>query len=420
MEKYPAAPGGSVVTGQLDRSRWVICALLFAATTLNYIDRQVLALLAIPLERVVGWSEADYGFVVTAFQAAYAISLAGFGRIIDRIGTRLGYAWCITVWSVAAMGHAFAGSAFGFGVARFALGLGEAGNFPAAIKAVAEWFPKSERALATGLFNSGANAGAILGPLMVPWIAMHWGWRWAFVCTGALGFLWIGPWLFFTRPRRNSAAPRASEPIVPRTAWMQLFPHRATWALIVAKFLTDPVWWIYLYWIPKFLNHQNGLRLDQVALPLIVIYLSSDVGSIAGGWLSSFLLRRGWQANAARKTAMLVCAIAVTPIALTPWTRGVWVEVMLIGLAAAGHQGWSANLYTLASDVFPKQSVASVVGLAGFAGSVGGMLASTATGLALQFTGSYVLVFLWGACAYLIAIALVHWIEPKFQPLPEG
>ncbi|HSM78287.1 MAG TPA: MFS transporter [Bryobacteraceae bacterium] len=397
----------------------MICALLFAATTLNYIDRQVLALLAVPLERVIGWSEADYGFVVTAFQAAYAISLAGFGRIIDRIGTRLGYTCCIAFWSVAAMGHALAGSAFAFGCARFALGLGEAGNFPAAIKTVAEWFPKSERALATGLFNSGANAGAILGPLLVPWIALHWGWRWAFVATGALGFAWIGPWLVLTRPRGTAGVLPAAAPAPPSIPWARLIPHRATWALIVGRFLTDPIWWVYLYWIPKFLNQQNGLRLDQLALPLIAIYLAADAGSIAGGWLSSFLLRRGWTANSARKTAMFACAVLVTPIAATPWTRDVWVEVMLISLAAAGHQGWSANLYTLVSDVFPKQSVASVVGLAGFAGSVGGMLAATTTGLILQVSGSYVPVFLWGASAYLLAFVLLHAIEPRFQSIEE-
>jgi ACS family hexuronate transporter-like MFS transporter len=396
-------------------SRWVICALLFAATTLNYVDRQVLAILAVPLQRVIGWSEADYGFVVTAFQAAYAIGLAGFGRIIDRIGARLGYGFCVGFWSIAAMSHALAGSAFSFGCARFALGLGEAGNFPAAIKTVAEWFPKSERAFATGLFNSGSNAGAILGPLIVPWIALHWGWRWAFVATGAMGFAWIGPWLILTRRRWSAIATEVDAPA--RIPWASLIPHRATWALIVARFLTDPIWWVYLYWIPKFLNQQNGLRLDQLALPLIAIYLSADIGSIGGGWLSSALLRRGWTANAARKTAMLVCAFMAVPIAFTPWTRNVWLEVMLLSIAAAGHQGWSANVYTLVSDTFPKQSVASVVGLAGFAGSVGGMLAATTTGLILQVSGSYVIVFLWGASAYLIAAALVHRIEPRFDPV---
>ncbi|MCU1275443.1 MAG: putative hexuronate transporter protein, partial [Bryobacterales bacterium] len=397
------------------RLRWGICALLFFATTINYIDRQVLGILAVPLQRTIGWSEADYGFIVTAFQAAYAIALVALGRIIDRIGTRLGYAFSVAFWSVAAMCHALARSPFAFAAARFALGLGEAGNFPAAIKTVAEWFPKSERALATGIFNSGSNVGAIIGPLIVPWIALHWGWRWAFVLTGALGFVWIVPWLLFYR--RPPVSPDETASTAQTIPWSHLIPHRATWALVVARFMTDPVWWFYLYWIPKFLNQHHGIDLEQLALPLILIYVAADVGSIFGGWLSSTLLKRGWTAGSARKMALLVCALLVTPIVAAPWVSDLWAVVALLCLATAGHQGWSANLYTLVSDVFPKQAVASVVGLSGFGGSVGGMLVASATGLILQATGSYVAVFAWGASAYVIALGLLHLIAPQFTPV---
>ena len=398
--------------------RWVICALLFFATTVNYIDRQVLGILAVPLGHSIGWSESDYGLIVTAFQAAYAVALVGSGRLIDRIGTRLGYALCVAFWSVAAMCHALARTAFAFGAARFALGVGEAGNFPAAIKTVVEWFPKKERALATGLFNSGSNVGAIIGPLIVPWIALHWSWRWAFVLTGALGFLWIAPWLLLYR--RPDVSPKVTASTVARIPWSRLIPHRVIWALIVARFMTDPVWWFYLYWVPKFLYQHNGIDLGQLALPLIVIYVAADVGSIFGGWLSSMLLKRGWTSSSARKSAMLVCALVVTPIAAAPWLSNLWAEVALLSLATAGHQGWSANLYTLVSDVFPKQAVASVVGLAGFAGSVGGMLVASATGLILQTTGSYVAVFVWGASAYVIALGLLQLIHPQFTPVDFG
>ena len=395
------------------RLRWLICALLFFATSINYVDRQVLGILAVPLQRTIGWSEADYGLIVTAFQAAYAIALIGCGRIIDRIGTRVGYFLCVAVWSVAAMSHALARSALTFGAARFALGIGEGGNFPAAIKAVAEWFPKKERALATGIFNSGSNVGAIIGPLAVPWIALTWGWRWAFVLTGALGFAWLAPWLLiYRRPPVTSESAEAQS--IP---WAQLIPHRATWALVIARFLTDPVWWFYLYWVPKFLYKHNGIDLEQLALPLILIYVAADIGSIFGGWLSSALLKRGWAPGPARKIALLVCALLVTPIVAAPRVTGLWGVVALLCCATAGHQGWSANLYTLVSDVFPKNAVASVVGLAGFAGSVGGMLIASATGLILQLTGSYVPVFAWGASAYVIALTLLHAIAPQFTTL---
>ncbi len=409
-------PLRSSVSQGLGRRRWTICALLFCATTVNYIDRQVLGILAVPLQREIGWSEADYGLIISAFQAAYAIALIAFGRFIDCIGTRAGYFACVAFWSAAAASHALARGAFGFAAARFALGLGEAGNFPAAIKAVAEWFPKSERAFATGLFNSGSNAGAILGPLVVPWIALHWGWRWAFIATASIGIVWLPAWLLFYRN-----PPLAAEDVVAgRIPWGHLLIHRQTWALLTARFLTDPVWWFYLYWVPKFLHAHNGIDLGQLAAPLIIIYLSADVGSIAGGWFSSMLIRRGWTANAARKLAMLGCALTVTAIAGAPWASSLWTEVLLLSLATAGHQGWSANMFTVVSDVYPRNAVASMVGLAGFSGSVSGMLAASAVGLLLQSTGSYVPVFLWGASSYLIALGVLHAMMPRMEPIAEA
>jgi len=413
-----AAPAGRV--------RWVVCALLFAATTINYVDRQVLGILAPDLQRSLHWSEVQYGYIVTAFQAAYALGLLLVGRLMDRCGSRLGYALAVAFWSVAAMAHALARSALGFGVARAALGLGEAGNFPVAIKTVAEWFPKRDRAFATGLLNSGTNVGAIVAPLVVPPLALAFGWQWAFVATGALGLVWLAFWLRGYHP--PASHPRVSpaelayihrDPVERGgdIRWGQLLPHRQTWAVAVGKLLTDPVWWFYLYWLPKFLNEHYGLTLAKMGLPLVTVYLLSDAGSIAGGWLSSMLLRRGWSVNAARKTTLLVCAFAVTPIAFASRVTHLWAAVGLVGLAAAAHQGWSANMFTLASDMFPRRAVGSVVGIGGMAGAVGGMLVATATGYLLQLTGSYVPVFVVASSAYLIALLLVHGLAPSLQPV---
>ncbi|MDQ3756094.1 MAG: MFS transporter, partial [Acidobacteriota bacterium] len=382
--------------------RWVICALLFFATTINYVDRQVLGILATPLQRELGWSESEYGFIATAFTGAYAVGLIVVGRMMDWLGTRKGFSLAIIFWSIAAMGHALARSAFGFGVARFALGLGEAGNFPAAVKTVAEWFPKKERALATGIFNSGSNVGAIIAPLLVPYLALNYGWRWAFIITGAFGFIWLAFWLaFYRRPEehpRLSPAELAyirSDPAesTAKIAWLRLLPHRQTWAFALGKFLTDPVWWFFLFWLPKFLNETYGLTLSGLGLPLVIIYLSADVGSIGGGYISSALIKRGWSVNAGRKTAMLVCALCVVPIILAARASNLWVAVGLISLATAAHQGWSANLFTLVSDTFPRRAVGSVVGIGGFFGAIGGMLIATVTGYLLQWTGSYVPIF---------------------------
>ena len=405
--------------------RWIVCALLFFATTINYIDRQVLGILAPTLQKEIGWSEAQYGYIVTAFQAAYALGLLVVGRILDVIGTKIGFAIALVFWSVAAMAHALARTPFGFGLARFGLGLGEAGNFPAAIKTVAEWFPKRERAFATGVFNSGSNVGAIVAPAIVPWIALTWGWRWAFVITGAIGFAWLLLWWWFYDPPERNARLTSSElayirsdpaEAMTKIPWLRLAGLRQTWAFALGKFMTDPVWWFYLYWIPKFLNEKHGLTLSKLGPPLIVIYVVADVGSIGGGWLSSRLIKRGWTINASRKTAMLICALSVVPIVLASRVASVWSAVALISLAAAAHQGWSANLFTTASDMFPRRAVGSVVGMGGMAGAIGGMLIATATGLLLQFTGSYHAVFIVAGSAYLVALAVIHAISPRLDP----
>ena len=412
--------------GSPGRFRWIICALLFAATTINYMDRQVLGILAAPLQRDLRWSEAEYGYIVTAFSAAYAIGQVAVGWLIDRLGTRAGYALALGVWSLAAAAHGAARSALQFGIARFALGLGEAGNFPAAVKTVTEWFPKRERALAVGLFNCGSNVGAIVTPLAVPWIALTWGWPWAFYSTGAIGLLWIALWLpLYRRPEEHPRLSRAeldhirsdAEAAQPGVRWRRLLAFRATWALVAARFLTDPVWWFYLYWVPKFLHTSYGLTLDRIGPPLIAIYLAADFGSIFGGWLSSTMIRRGVPVSRARKLAILACALMVTPIALIPRVSEVWVAVALVGMAAAGHQGWAANLFAMISDLYPARAVSSAAGITGFGGSVGGMLAATATGLVLQYTGTYWPLFLWAAGAYLTILAIIHAAIPRIEPL---
>jgi MFS transporter, ACS family, hexuronate transporter len=407
------------------RYRWRICALLLAATTINYIDRQVLGVLAPELQRTFAWSEVQYGYIVTAFQAAYAIGLISAGAIIDRLGTRLGYALAITVWSLAAMSHALVGSVVGFAMARFALGLGEAGNFPAALKTVAEWFPRRERAFATGIFNSGSNIGAIVAPLVVPIVAVTFGWQAAFLITGALSLAWLITWLAVYRPpehhpsvSRSELALIRSDPPEPavRIRWAQLLRHRQTWAFVMAKFMTDPIWWFFLFWLPKFLNSEYGLSLLGLGAPLVVIYIMADVGSIAGGWIAGRFIKHGWTVNRARKTAMLICGLAVVPVVFAVDVKNVWIAVALIGLATAGHQGWSANVFTLPSDMFPRRTVASVVGIGGFGGAVGGMCIATFTGFLLEKTGSYLPVFIMAGSAYLLALAVVHLLAPRLEP----
>ena len=406
--------------------RWRICALLFFATTINYVDRQVLGVLAPQLQSVIGWNEAQYGYIVSAFQGAYALGMLIVGGFIDRVGTRIGYALAIGVWSLSAMGHSLVHTVLGFGIARFFLGLGEAGNFPAAVKTVSEWFPGKERTLATGIFNAGSNIGAILAPLAVPWIAIRLGWRFAFLFTGLFSAAWLVVWLrTYRRPRDT---PKLSESelnwiesdrddLSGKIPWSQLLGYRQTWAVVLGKFITDPVWWFFLFWLPKFLYTRHGLSLIDLGPPLVAIYVMADIGSIGGGWLASSFLRRGWSLNRARKTAMLICAISVVPIVFAPAIANLWGAVALIGLAVASHQGWSANLLTLASDLFPRRAVASVVGMGGFGGSVSGMLISTAIGILLQVTGSYVPVFMVAGSAYLFALVILQFLIPRMQPV---
>jgi len=405
--------------------RWVICALLLLGTTKNYMDRQVLGVLKTTLQHDLGWNEIDYSNLVFAFQAAYAVGMLLVGRLIDRLGTRLGYALAMAFWSVASMGHAVASSLTSFVIARSALGFGEAGVFPASIKCVAEWFPKKERALATGIFNAGTNAGAIVTPLVVPWITMYWGWRWAFVITGALGFVWLIFWLLlYRKPEEHSRVCKAeldyirSDPAesVAKVKWISLFPHRQTWAFVTGKFMIDPIWWFYLFWVPDFLQRRHGLSLMKIGVPIMVIYVISDVGSVAGGWLSSWLIKRGKSVNAARKITMLLCAFSVVPIVFAYRTESMWEAVLLIGLAAAGHQGFSANLFTLSSDLFPAKAVGSVVGIGGMAGAIGGMLIAKIVGYVLQWTGSYMVPFFIAGFAYLAAVAAIQVLSPKLEP----
>lgn len=411
---------------RLTHYRWVICALVFLATTVNYVDRQVIGILKTTLQKDLGWTEIDYGNIVFAFQAAYAIGLLVVGSVIDRLGTKLGYTLALVCWSLAAMAHAAVRSVAGFSAARFALGLGEAGNFPAAIKSIAEWFPKKERALATGIFNSGSNVGAILAPLAVPWLTITYGWQAAFLATGAIGLLWLVAWIpLYGSPqthRRVSPAELAliqSDPPDPpaRVPWRQLLMHRQTWAFAIAKFLTDPIWWLYLFWVPDFLQRNHGLNLTTIGLPLVAIYVVADIGSIGGGWLSSSLLKRGWSVNAARKMAMLVCAVLVTPIVFASRAHDLWMAVGLVAIAAGAHQGWSANLFTTTSDLFPRKAVGSVVGIGGMAGAIGGMLIAKITGYLLQVTGTYLVVFFIAGSMYLLALGIYQVLVPKMEPV---
>ncbi|MCC2975437.1 MFS transporter [Sphingomonas sp. PL-96] len=403
--------------------RWIICALLFLATTINYVDRQIIGILKPTLEQELGWSEVDYGNIVFWFQAAYALGLLACGPLIDRIGTRVGYAAAIGLWSFAAMLHALVRTPFGFSGARFLLGLGEAANFPAAIKTVAEWFPRQERALAAGILNAGANVGAIATPIVVPLLTIHFGWEAAFLVTGLLGFGWLIAWLFFYRPLATHASVSASErayidadataePQV-RVPWRRLFRQRPTWAFAIAKFLTDPVWYLFLFWLPDFLAKQYQLDLKSFGPPLIAVYLLADAGSVGGGWLSSALMKRGFSVNAARKIALLACALCVVPVLLATGTSHLLSAVAVLGLAAAAHQGWSSNLYAVVSDTVPRSSVASVMGIGGAAGAIGGMIMAQYVGHALESFGSYWPVFLWASSAYLVALAILHLLLPR-------
>jgi ACS family hexuronate transporter-like MFS transporter len=387
--------------------------LLFVATTINYVDRQVLGILAPTLQRELHWTEADYGDIVSWFSLAYALGFLAAGRAMDWIGVRRGLATAVVAWSLAAIGHAFARTAAGFSFARAMLGVSESAIFPGSIKAIAEWFPQKERALATGIFNAGTNMGAILTPLLVPWIALRWGWQRAFVVTGALGLLWLLLWIPLYRN------PPASGTVVAgvNVPWVSLFGHRQTWAFVVGKLMADPVWWFYLYWLPKFLDAKYGVKLAQVAAPIIVVYLIADVGSVGGGWTSSALIKRGWSVNRARKATMLAMALLIVPTTLVSRAPSMWAAVLIVGVAAAAHQAWSANVYTLASDMFPSSAVGSVVGIGAFAGAMGGVLFQRATGRVLQANGSdYAPIFMVCGLAYVCAWVIIHLLAPRLEP----
>ncbi|MCI0513745.1 MFS transporter [candidate division KSB1 bacterium] len=405
--------------------RWVICALLFFATTINYVDRAVLGVLAPTLRTEIGWTDQQYGYINAAFTLAYAIGFLFAGWFIDKVGTRFGYAIYLTVWSLAAAAHALVRSAFGFGLARFGLGIGESGNFPAAIKTVAEWFPKKDRALATGIFNAGSNVGAVLAPAIVPWIALTWHWQAAFIITGLAGLVWVAFW--WPVYRRPSEHPRLSpeertyiesDPPDPQVKirWLRLLQYRQTWAFAIGKFMTDSIWWFYLFWFPLFMNDRFQVDLKSIGLPMITVYLLADVGSVAGGWLSSWFLGRGWTVNAARKITMLICALCILPVTMAPNVDGKWLAVWLVGIAAAAHQGFSANIFTTTSDMFPRKAVGSVVGIGGFAGAMGGFFMNLGAGWLKQNTGSYVVMFIIAGSAYLIALVIMHLIVPKLEP----
>jgi ACS family hexuronate transporter-like MFS transporter len=412
----------------LSHLRWYICALLFFATTVCYIDRQVLGFLKPVIAKDLGWSESDYGWVVFGFMLAYAIMTPISGRLIDWLGTRTGYALAATVWGVASMSHALARNAFQFGLARFGLGVGEAANFPAAVKAVADWFPRRERALATGIFNSGTNVGTMAGATIAPFVAWHFGWRWTFVVTACLDIVWIVSWLLmFRQPREHSMLSEAEHALIEsdrevasteKVRYSRVLGKRQTWGFIIAKFLTDPVWWFYLYWVPGYLNKEFHLDISHLGPPVIIIYAAASVGSVFGGWLSGSLLKRGWAVTPARKTVMLTCALAVVPVVFVQFANGrLWIAVTLLSLATAAHQGWSSNLFTVASDVFPKSAVGSVVGLGQMGGSIGGVLVAPAVGYWLRFSHSaYGPVFFCLGFMYLIALAILHLLVPKLDP----
>jgi ACS family hexuronate transporter-like MFS transporter len=398
------------------RHRWVICALLFAAATVNYIDRQVLAVLKPALQPELGWSEVGYGNIVTAFQAAYAVGLLLVGRFMDRMGTRVGFALSATFWALATAAHALAGGVASFAAARVALGLGESGMFPAGARAVAEWFPRRERAFALSLFNAGTNVGPILCPLMAPGLVRAVGWRGTFVAMGALALAWVGPWLAAFRPAAGEREPRHASPGA-TVSWRALLAHRQMWAIALAKLVTDPVWWLYLFWIPDFLHRNHGLELGRMGPPLVAIYGLALLGGVAGGWLSSRLLARGVSTNVARKVAMLLAALAVVPVVGASRTASLPAAVAVLGVAMGAHQAFSANLLTLPSDLFPLRCVGTAVGIAGTAGAVGGILIAQAAGRVLQVTGSYHVLFAYAGGAYLAALGLIQVLSPRLEPV---
>ncbi|MFO1389846.1 MFS transporter [Cellvibrio sp.] len=452
------------LNANIGRYRWTICALIFFATTVNYLDRQVLSLLAPDLSKEFGWTNSDYANITAVFQFVYAISMLFAGRIIDVLGTRTGYIAAIIVWSIGAIMHAYAipmgeltnnllalagiaavpASIVGFMLSRAVLAFGEAGNFPAAIKATAEYFPKKERSFATGIFNSGANVGAILAPLLVPWIAAHWGWQTAFILVGAVGFVWMGFWfVFYDVPQKQKRLSQAEldyinsdneEPVVAseapaeKTSWFKLLSYRQTWAFASGKFLTDGVWWFYLFWLPKYLEAQFGLHKTEIMVPLAVLYSMTMVGSIGGGWFPTYFMNKGYNPYEGRIRAMLVIALfpLVVLLAQPFGSYSYWIPVILIGIGASAHQAWSCNIFTTVSDMFPKKAVASVVGIGGMAGGMGGVVLSKLGGWLFDYYGAlgqiytgYAIMFGICAVAYLAALGIMVLLVPKYKPISD-
>lgn len=422
----------------IGKYRWTICGLIFFATTINYLDRAVISLLKSTFTTDLGWNDGDYANVEIAFKIAYAIGLLLAGRVIDKLGTKIGYALATTLWSAAAVAHAAASTVFGFGVARSFLGIFEAGNFPAAIKTVAEWFPKKERALATGIFNSGANIGAIVAPIAVPWIVVTLSWEWAFILTGALGFFWLILWfVYYEVPKKQKKLSQAEfeyihsdkdetpvlEQVKPGVSWFKLLAFRQTWAFSIGKLLTDPIWWFYLFWLPDFLESEYGLKGTQVSLPVALVYTMSTVGSVFGGWLPMKFISNGMPTYRARKTSMLIYAFFVIPIIFAQLAGSVnmWLAVIVIGIAASAHQAWSANIFTTVSDMFPKRTTGSVTGIGGMFGALGGILLSAAVqkNLFVHYRSigkieiAYYIMFAVCGGAYLLAWLLMHFLVPK-------
>ena len=405
-----------------------IVALLFFATSINYIDRQVIGILKPYIADDLGWSEADYGYIVTAFQVAYAIGLIASGRFLDKFGTRIGYMFSIILWSIAGIFHAFARGVISFAIARFTLGIGESANFPAAVKTVAEWFPKKERAFATGLFNAGSTIGAIVAPLIVTGITVTLGWQWAFIITGALGFIWIIFWLsYYHVPEEHPGISSEELYYIKQDIdinesrkgmrWTNLFKYRQTIAICSTRFISDWVWWFFLFWIPDFLSKTHGVNIKEVVLPLILIYSVSSIGGISGGWLSSKFIKMGKSIDFARKSTIFICALIIMPVLLVSQVQSLWVAVMLIAFAAAGHQGWASNIFTIVSDIYPKNAIGSMMGLSGFAGAVGGALSASFIGLVLKSTGSYFIIFLIAATVYLINWMILKVFIKEIKPL---
>jgi len=406
------------------RVRWIICGLLFLACVLSYVDRLVLSVLKPMLSKEYHWSEEGYGNVAFWFQAAYGIGFLFFGRLVDRIGARLGYILAMGVWTAAHMAQALVTSTFGLALVRLPLALGESGTYPAALAAISEWFPKRERALTIGIFNAGANVGAVVTPLIVPAITLALNWQSAFFVTGLFNIAWIAAWvMLYRRPRQHPHISQAeidyieSEPFVDqgRAPYRTVLATRQAWAYMAGRFLIDPIWWTFLFWLPDFFSKRYGVDLKGFGPPLVAIYLLADVGSIFGGWLSSKMLALGISANRARKTAMFVCALMAVPVAFAQWAPSVWIAVVFLGMACAGHQGFSSNHFALPADAFPRFAQGTVVGLGGFAGALGGMLMAKYAGYILQTFGSYTPIFVVAACAYLVALLVVHLINPRYE-----